>query len=156
MKTTFAAVLALSLAVMFGAPSSQACSCLGSPPEELYANYDAVFRGSTQSYVISNEFGAPIYIHSFLVTACWKGNVQGVIPVHALVDEAGCGVFISPIWDVIVYANLHDGHYHANLCSVFYVESDLGQEHLDWLGEPGCSPVSVEENSWGSVKALYR
>src|SRR6188768_716496 len=145
MKSIFAAAVGLSLALFSGGESSLACSCMGNPPEQLYKSHDAVFRGTPLSYVVSDEFGEPTYIYSFQVTACWKGDVDGVIEVRSEVNEAICGVFIPPGSDVLIYAELHSGHYHGNLCTVFSAAG--ADEHFKWLGEPTCSPVSVEGNS---------
>jgi hypothetical protein len=119
------------------------------PPEQMFAGADAVFRGSPISYTVQGEY----YVYTFDVTACWKGNVGEVVELRALVNEAACGIFIPVGNDVIVYADSFSGILYTNLCSVVYGGN---QEHLDWLGEPTCSPVSVDENSWGQVKALYR
>jgi hypothetical protein len=57
---------------------------------------------------------------------------------------------------VIVYASHRSGAFGANLCGVIDAKSPLGQEHLGWLGEPGCGSADLNEETWGGVKALYR
>ncbi|HET9886064.1 MAG TPA: hypothetical protein VFR10_01035 [bacterium] len=153
MKSLLLTILGLSfVAVLLEGRPAVACSCMETPPEEMFANADAVFRGTPISYIVidaNNDY----YIYFFDVTACWKGNVGEIVSFSALVDENICGIFIAPGNDVIVYAHDSGGTLWTNLCSVVYGGN---QEHLNFLGEPGCGPVSVEENSWGSVKALYR
>ena len=154
MKTLMSTALALSLAILvMGAQPAGACSCIGNPPEIMFADADAVFRGTPTTYVVidaPNDY----YQYYFSVTDCWKGNVGETVILRALVDENICGIFIEPGQEVIVYAYFQGGsELWTNLCSV---RAGNNQEHLNYLGEPGCSPVSAEEHSWGGVKALYR
>ena len=153
MKGLMPTVLGLSLAILvMGAKPAGGCSCMETPPQDMFAGADAVFRGTPIFYqVIDADYD--YYIYFFEVTACWKGNVGETVTFTALVDENICGIFIEPNADVIVYVSDFGGELSTNLCSVVFGGN---QEHLKYLGEPGCSPVSVEEHSWGGVKALYR
>ncbi len=156
MKTLIAAALGLSLSVLAAARPAGACSCMETPPEELFANYEAVFRGSTISYEVVPDGMFSYYIYQFAVTACWKGDIGDVIQVHSNVDEAFCGVFLPIGTDFLVYAMEDSGVFFANLCSVIYAPGPTGQEHLEWLGEPNCGAVSTDVQSWGGIKSLYR
>jgi len=149
MKASLAILLGLSMALAM-ARRAESCSCFGDTPiEQLFNNADAVFRGAPTSYTeVGDDF-----VYTFAVTACWKGDVGKVIELRALISEAACGVFIPTGYDVIVYANYDAGNLRTNLCLLTYGTNPV---HLDWLGEPTCTSVSVDEYSWGRVKALYR
>jgi len=149
--------LALCLALAFvGARSASACSCDNAPPSELYALSDAVFFGTPLSYaIIKDSYGVDTYLYMFDVTACWKGDVEEIIELRAVVSEASCGVFL-PLGDPqLVYAFENQGNLTTNMCLVAPFGGG-GYDHLGWLGEPACTTISIDESSWGSVKALYR
>ncbi len=158
MRAMVTALLLFGLAASSVRPAA-ACSCLESPPEDMYAFAEVVFRGTPLSYQMIPDGENSYYKYVFQLTACWKGNVGDpgeVIEVRSLVSEAACGVFIPVGWDVLIYGNELSGVFHANLCGTFNALTPVGQEHIEWLGEPGCDTVSVDANSWGRVKALYR
>jgi len=153
MKTNRLTILGLTFAlVIAGVRPSDACSCVDDGPAVMYGGADAVFRGSPISYVEIEESGIPFYVYLIQVTECWKGNVGATVELRALVGDAFCGVFIPPGSEELIYAYNESGHLTTNLCAV---SPGNVTEHLEWLGESTCF-ISVDEVSWGSVKALYR
>lgn len=145
-------VLALVLLLLGSGPAS-ACWCVGQTLQEWFDSSDAVFSG----ICISQEPGDFDTRMEFMVTACWKGvSVQGsTVIVFAPGPYWDCswGAGVGQEW--VIYGGNYPGGFFTDQCKP-NEQVPLSPEHAAFLGPSTCTPLPVEAETWGKIKAIYR
>ena len=155
LKTT---TLLFAVVAILNAPA-WACSCMPMTPEENFNLSAAVFSGTIVSLTLESTTQGMLHKATVFVTGCWKGAPLGFLTtVWTPETEDVCGIetfALNQEWLFYAHSAGGLGGYLTHLCDRTQPMPML-QEDADFLGASNCSPVSVDDVSWGRVKATYR
>lgn len=138
-------------------PSAFACTCDESSmptPLEAYEGSVAVFSGVVES-ISEDEVGGWSFTKvTFSVLDCWKGAPESSIIISTF---SSCAYFFDVGQEYLVYGyDCCEPIPYPSAWQCDRTQPLAGAAYdLAQLGDPSCF-VSVEDVSWGSVKARYR
>lgn len=148
-RLVVAALVAVSTMLLVPAPS-YACSCAGSPLNQLIRGDEVVFRGTISSRERS-PFSSPStpldeVVYTVDVAAVFQGEVGAVAEVDSAASGSACGLEVQQGREYVIVATPTDGgRLSANLCGG---TSRVTPEHVAQvtalLGQPGPPDLSVD------------
>jgi len=149
-----AALLMLTILVLFPATKAYACSCASGTPKEKKERSAAVFSGKVvqRNWLTKKIDNQRTRQYTFKVEKAWKGVDERRISVYSYDgDSSTCGFAFKQGESYLVYAYESNGRLVTNLCSG-NVPIDSAVTEIDQLGEAKTKLKEVNEESLLQVR----
>lgn len=132
----FAALSALIVLMLAGAPSAYACSCFGYTFEEAVEAADLIADVTVHHDVGTDADGRTVYV--VVVDRVWKGEESRAVRLSTHAQTTACGLgTIEDGTELQIWASGSDGEYSTTWCAMpTDATGDDGPRLTERLGEP--------------------